>query len=369
MEKTVVGYPKVTTESHHTPVDSPVGYLPGASLEGELARFFGFSHDVLAILDRYGRVLVMSPSVERVLGYAVDALVGERLLRTVHPEDRPTVKKKVRAMLRGRPIGDLNVCISREDGEWVPMRWSLSLGSDKRIYAVGRDHSDEVRHKDALLRHETAELRLRTALELHDGILQTLTGASLQIAVARRVVRTDPAAAEEVLGTLGNIIAAEQQEMRLYVDELKGSAPVWTDGSLGLPERIKAVLDRVGTIWNLTINVEIFVSARIGGEFGRQIVRIIQEGTVNAARHADATSVSVSVVLEGPDVTISIADNGNGFSFLGEYDHDALKENRLGPISLKHRVGETGGRISINSTPTGSTVFVRLPVPPLEAPE
>jgi len=242
------------------------------------------------------------------------------------------------------------------------MRWSLSVGFHGRIYAVGRDHTHQARTQDAILRHEMAELRLRTALELHDGILQTLTGATLQLAVARRLVGTNPAAAEKVLVGLGDSIAAEQQEMRLYVDELKGSSPAWAGGTLELPERIEALLDRVGMIWGLTFSLEVRAPEGLGGEFGRRILRIIQEATVNAARHGAAKAISVSVAVDGPDLTISIADDGTGFSFFGKYDNETLKEKRLGPLSLKHRVEETGGRISIASTPQGSTVYVRLPL-------
>jgi len=313
-------------------------------------------------MDNPGRVLVISPSVERVLGHPIEGFIGQRLVQWVHPEDQASVIAQTRTLLGDRPIGDLDVRMARADGEWVPMRWSLSVGFNRRIYAVGRDHTDQARHQDAILRHEMAELGLRTAMELHDGILQTLTGATLQIAAAGRLVRMDPAAAEEVLAALGSSIAAEQQEMRLYVDELKGSTPVWADGTLGLPERIEALLDRVGMIWGLTTSVETRLTVGIGGELGRQILRIIQEATVNAARHATAEAVSVSVALDGPDVTISITDDGKGFSFFGEYDNDALNERRLGPVSLKHRVEDTGGRISINSTPQGSRVFVRLPL-------
>jgi signal transduction histidine kinase len=206
-----------------------------------------------------------------------------------------------------------------------------------------------------------AELRLRTALELHDGILQTLTGATLQLAVARRLVGADPAGAEKVLAGLGESISAEQQEMRLFVDELKGSAPLWADGTLGLPQRIEALMDRMGMIWGLTSSVETSVEVKVGGELARQVLRIIQEATVNAARHGSAKNISVSVTVDGAKLTIAIADDGEGFNFLGEYDHEALHEKRLGPLSLKHRVKDTGGRISINSTPKGSTIVVRLP--------
>lgn len=209
-----------------------------------------------------------------------------------------------------------------------------------------------------------AELRLRTAMELHDGILQTLTGASLQIAVARRLLHTDPAAAEEVLAALTATIAAEQREMRLYVDEVKGEAYPPPGGTPSLLERIETMLDRVQAIWGTSTNLEVDLNGGIAPELGRRVLRIVQEATVNAARHARARNVSVRVALEGPEVCIHIADDGHGFSFLGDYDTEALREQRLGPVSLKYRVEEGDGRISVRSTPNGSTISIRLPVGP-----
>jgi len=338
------------------------GDLPREPLEGELARFFSYSHDVLAIMDAGGRVLVINPSVERVLGYPIEEIIGRRFLHWVHLEDRPEVRSRARALRAGNPVSALDIRVSRTDGGWVPMRWSLSVGHQRRIYAVGRDRTDQVQRRQALLREEMSELRLRTAMELHDGVLQTLTGAGLQIAVARRLIHSDPAAAGEVLEALGNSLAAEQREMRLYVDEVKGSAAASPDGTLGLRERIETLIERVGAIWGVSTSVDARVTDGIPPELGRQILRIIQEATVNAVRHGAARTVAVSAVLDGPEIAITVSDDGTGFSFLGEYDSEALREKRLGPLSLKHRVEAAGGGMSINSTPGGSTVTVRLPL-------
>jgi PAS domain S-box-containing protein len=330
--------------------------------EGEFARFFSYSHDVLAILDEEGCVLLVSPSVERVLGHPIDGVMGRHALRWVHPDDRARVRATVRSLLEGRPIADLDSLVLRADGSWVPMRWSLSLGPGLRVYGVGHDRTHRVQHQEALLSREMAELRLRAAMELHDGVLQTLTGASLHIEVARRLVRSDPAAAEEVLEALGETVSAEQREMRLYVDEVKGQPSVWTDGDIALPTRIESIIDRVGLIWGVETSVDARLSGEIPAPLGRHILRIVQEATVNAARHGAAQEVSVSVTRDGPDVSITIADNGRGFPFMGEYDNEALRKQRRGPLSLKHRVAEAGGSIRINSTPGGSMVFVRLPL-------
>ncbi|MHB1862882.1 MAG: sensor histidine kinase [Gemmatimonadaceae bacterium] len=207
-----------------------------------------------------------------------------------------------------------------------------------------------------------AELRLRTALELHDGILQTLTGATLQIAAARKLVRTDPGAAERILTDLGRSVSAEQQEMRLFVDEVKGDTPEWADERLDAHARIGALLDRVAAIWG----VEATVDAQLDGCWPREtlrcVLRIVQEATVNAARHGAAHSVAVTVAPDGSDIDIRVADDGHGFPFHGAFDHETLRDKRLGPVSLKYRVETAGGRMSIESTPRGATVSVRIPV-------
>lgn len=337
-------------------------HLAGEPLEAELARFFGYSHDVLAILDLRGRVLLVSPSVKQVLGYGVDSLVGRRLLGLVDAADRAAATTYIRAVLRGRPAAGLEARLLHAGGGWVSMRWSMRVGPEGRLYLVGRDRTDEVRHHHMRLRNELAELRLRTALELHDGILQTLTGATLQIAVARKLLRNDPAAAEQVLAELGKSVSAEQQEMRMYVDEVKGGpSPAWADEGLGVADRIAALLDRVGAIWGVATSVDVAVGDGLTPEVVRRVLRVVQEATVNSARHGAARRVSVAVAADGHDVAIRVADDGRGFPFFGRYEHDALREQRLGPISLKHRVEEAGGRIAIESTPHGATVLVRMP--------
>lgn len=337
---------------------------PLEPLEGEFARFFGYSHDLLAILDDRGRILLVNPSAERILGHPIEELGGRRALGMVHPEDREPLKARLRELTGDRSVLDLDVRVLRSDGGFVPVRWSLSLGAHGRIYAAGRDRTDEARRVEAVLSSEMAEFRLRTALELHDGILQTLTGASLQIAVAQRLVRQDPGAAEEILSALGETVRAEQQEMRLYVGEVKGQDPLRPQGDGDLSGRIGAMLDRVRSIWGLTTFLEADIEGDLPSDMDRQVLRIIQEATVNAARHGLARKVSVEVGRDGSGINIKVTDDGHGFTFLGDFDGDALKEKRLGPLSLKHRVEDAGGRLSIRSTREGATVWAWLPLRP-----
>lgn len=330
-------------------------------LEGELARFFGFSHDVLAILEATARVFLVSPSLSDTLGYAPESIRGTRATRWIHPSDLPRLGRAMRILRTDSPVPDLDLRIRASNGAWVPMRWSLSPGTGGRVYGIGRDQRQEARYLEAALREEMAAIRARTSLELHDGVLQTLTAASLQIAVARRLLEADPAAADRSLEMLANTIEAEYREIRLYIDELKGETPTWTDESLALDHRIASMIHRVGLIWGVETDVSVDMTRPVAPETSRRVLRILQEATVNAARHGGARTVRVALRDEGSVVVLRIADDGHGFPFKGHFDDTTLHRERLGPVSLKHRVLEADGRISIDSADDGSVVEVRIP--------
>jgi signal transduction histidine kinase len=65
---------------------------------------------------------------------------------------------------------------------------------------------------------------------------------------------------------------------------------------------------------------------------------------------------------EGRWIHIAIADNGRGFPFRGHYDHEQLSSLKLGPSTIKERVGNLGGKLSIESTEKGACVKMALPL-------
>ena len=344
-----------------TPPEFPGDATPLNAVE--LARFFGYSHDLLAILDGRGRVLALSPSADRFLGYAPDTLTGVPLMSLVHPDDEDSVHERLRHLADTGSVSDVDGRLKRADGGWPPMRWSLSAyGPKGRIYGVGRDRSGDLRRQEEARNREEAELRLRTAGELHDGVLQMLTATSLQLEVARRLVATDPEAAQEVIRRLDEGVRAEQREMRLFVDEMRAEEPMWPQGRLPLSERVDDMLHRVSAIWGVETSLDCDVHKTFDAEFERQVLRVIQEAVVNASRHGGADLISVRMSDHGDAMTIELMDDGHGFPFKGDYSDQELKNQRLGPVSLKRRVGQGGGQMAIRSTESGATIRIDFPV-------
>ena len=50
------------------------------------------------------------------------------------------------------------------------------------------------------------------------------------------------------------------------------------------------------------------------------------------------------------------------FRSTGSMEHEALVRDDIGPVSLRDRVEALGGRLSIDSSPSGSRVELSLPI-------
>lgn len=328
----------------------------------ELSGFFRHATDLLAILDDRGRILQLSPSAHRLLGYPEGSLGGRRLTGLLHPDEVFEVRARLRDLAVEGVVSELDCRLRRSDGRWLAMQWSISVHAEgSRIYAVGRDRTRNLLERELGRIREDAELRGMLADELHDGILQAMSAGALQLEVARRLVRMDPAAAEGVLRNLSELITAEQREIRLFVDEMKRIDPL-TDGErMPLAERLEAMLRRIDAIWDVRTSLQ----ARLDGAFGpgleRAVLRIVQEAVINAVRHGKAGNVRVRAVAHEDSVRIRVTNDGRGFPFAGKMDDADLRERRLGPVSLKRRVARAGGRIAIRSTRQGTILQIALP--------
>lgn len=332
---------------------------PGA----DRGRFFELAQDLCWVFDEESYLVLANPSTRRVLGYRPEDLVGARFPEITHPDESEAVRSGFHALVAGTGAAWLDCRIRHAEGRWVQTHWNLHPDPEAgRVYGVGRSRLDELRRRREDRSRVEADLRLRTAGELHDGVLQTLTAAGLQLEVARRMLDTDTDAARTTIERLAESLAAEQRELRLFVDEVGVEEPIWSGQRTPLPRRIAEMLDRIQAIWGVGTSLDISVDgAPVDPEAERQVLRLVQEAVVNAVRHGGARRVNVSVRIEEGVALLDLVDDGHGFPFKGVYDDAALKRERLGPVSLKRRVRQSGGSIDIESTPQGASVHIRLP--------
>jgi signal transduction histidine kinase len=206
------------------------------------------------------------------------------------------------------------------------------------------------------------EERVHLARELHDGVLQSLTAASLQAQRARQSVATSPSEAERRLAMVEETILSEQQALRLAIEDLKPGAMKETAAVDVIP-RVRETANRVGRQWDVRVHLNLQRTPMATPQkIAHELTRMLQEALVNAIRHGGAKDITVTCLTMGSDLALAVSYEGRGFAgFQGRHDLASLNRMRVGPRTLKERVQAVNGSLVIESNETGARVEIRLP--------
>jgi signal transduction histidine kinase len=196
-----------------------------------------------------------------------------------------------------------------------------------------------------------ADERKRLACELHDGIIQSLSAAEMQLAVARRQVPDEASDLDEQLARVQTLLLQEAANLRALMEGMRsGASAVRTQGDLA------AIVERFQDETGIDAR---FVSDEpkvpLSERAGYEVVRIVQEGLVNVRKHSGARHVLVSATADTTHLNLSIEDDGRGFAFSGRLSQAELDARNEGPVTIRERVRALGGEMSVESTPGAGT--------------
>jgi signal transduction histidine kinase len=252
------------------------------------------------------------------------------------------------ATVAGRPIGGA----------------PLSPQDDLLLDGVARQVADVNRlfSKERLQRATAQDERQRLARELHDGVLQSLTGAALQLETLSRLIDKDPGAARQRLRAIEKLISEEQRELRTWIRALKPTSLESMASAATLGGALEALCRRIERQWSVRVELTVAGPGAVPRALGDEIYRIVQEALNNVGKHAGAKVARVYVAILFDRVCIAVTDDGRGFLFHGRYDLAALTAQQRGPSSLKERVFSLGGTFVLTSTPSGSHLEFVLPL-------
>ena len=221
-------------------------------------------------------------------------------------------------------------------------------------------HLGQLRLAAELEETAAAAARIRVARDLHDGILQDLAGVALQLEALRPLLRDSSEALRRV-ESLQRVLEAEQHDVRTVIDQLRPTSS--SRHEFDLDASLEELKESLAATWGLALELTSTLEGRsVAPRVRYELYRIVREAVSNAARHARASRVEVSLRSEGAGVAVRVADDGRGFPFSGRYDLAELNKMRLGPVTLKERIAALGGSLVLESTPSGSTLEIRVPL-------
>jgi signal transduction histidine kinase len=206
---------------------------------------------------------------------------------------------------------------------------------------------------------EAAEDRLRLGRDLHDGVLQFLAGAGLQLDGLGKADLPDHARAR--IATLRQAIADEQRELRGFIATLR---PARADSRrLPLGEELAQLAERLSFYWTVEVAAEVAPADLAVSERVRyDLSRIVRESVANAVRHGGARKVRVTARGAEERLTLRIDDDGRGFAFEGERSAEQLERQGGAPRTLHERVRALNGRLELRSSAKGASVLIDVPL-------
>ena len=186
-----------------------------------------------------------------------------------------------------------------------------------------------------------AEDHDRIAGDLHDHIIQELFALGMRL--EGHAARSDPVGAERINGyvdTLDEVI----KKIRTSIFGLQQPRR----GPVGLSARLMEIIEEHTPQLGFTASIGFAgpLDPGPGETLAHDILAVTREALSNCARHAHATAVSISLVLEDGLITLDIIDNGRGLG---------APARSSGLSSMRRRAERNGGTFQLSAPASGGT--------------
>ncbi len=225
---------------------------------------------------------------------------------------------------------------------------------DQRVRVKGKDEVGQMEYqfnrmaeqlalsmaKQKELAESNARLaeRSRISRELHDAISQDLFSLRMLAGGLQTALPADSPVHQQVV-TLEQTSTNMIREMRALLLELR---PSQLD-QLGLAESLEELAKAYHTRLGITVTTHI-TPVQLSPRIEHTLLRIAQEAVTNAARHANATMITLTLEPELQGVALTITDNGKGF-----HPKTLDVQHGLGLRLMQERVEELHGTFLLHS--------------------
>lgn len=215
---------------------------------------------------------------------------------------------------------------------------------------------EELRNLALHLQNMQEQERGRIARDIHDDLGQMLTALDFDIAYMSKRFAPDQKELLEKAKKASELTKASIETIQRIASELR---PTLLD-DLGLMAAMEWQAEQyhkhTGIDCMVTFEKKIEIEDR---DLATALFRAFQETLTNAARHADATSVTARVKRQDDRLVLEIIDNGRGIK-----TKEITAKNSFGLSGMKERFYPFGGNVEIKGIKgKGTTIRVSVPYP------
>ncbi len=341
--------------------------------EAKLRTILDGASDAIFITDQTGRYQYVNQLATQLLGFDQSELLHMSFHDITPAHDLPEVMRLFEQLLAAGSMR-FELTLKRRDGSTVLVELSGTLLADGSVYGACRDITERkqlqviqleravetevaasrqrLRELVALNQAELEEERRHMAREVHDELGQVLTALRMDLSLLdMRHGKRNPALRTEV-GGMKTLVDRAIQGVRNVATHLRPTAL-----DMGLVPAIDWLCQEFAHLTGLACHLD--APGNLELDKTREIVvfRIVQESLTNITRYASASQVHIVLRHRGQDLTLQVADNGQGFN-MGQ----AEQRKTFGLLGMRERAIALGGTLVISSVPgRGTTVDLTIP--------
>ncbi len=222
----------------------------------------------------------------------------------------------------------------------------------------------EARHMQRSLRHLSHQVlsaqeeeRKEISRELHDEIVQTLTGINVQLATLKIESGLSKRSFSRHINFTQRLVEKSVNIVHKFARDLR---PTLLD-DLGLIPALHAYMKGFTERTGLRVAFSAFADVeKLRNDKRTVLYRVAQAALINIAEHAQASSVGVAIKNLPQAVLMEVRDDGKSFDVA--HVLDSRRNKRLGLIGMRERVEMVGGTFNVESAPgQGTTISALLP--------
>ncbi len=322
----------------------------------QLAAILHTAADAIITIDAMGIIKSVNAATERMFGYTAAELIDQNitiLMPSPYREehDRYLDSYNVTGIKKIIGIGQ-EVVARRKNGSTFPVELAVSAVDHLKLFTgILRDITRRKELERDVLEITSREQR-RIGQDLHDSVGQELTALNILAGDLAECIGTDDSNESKLVERIVRGLRRSQKELRTV---MRGLLPVAVDTE-GLMAALSDLADRIQREGKVTCTFDCPEPVTVADNLdATQVFLIAQEAVYNAAKHAWANHIRVSLKSD-QFLVVHIRDDGVGMSTRPTENHSGL-----GLRIMRNRAAIIGAKLNIQpAEPTGTLVTCAL---------